>query len=314
MGGPSRHLVAYPNFCDKLTFMKKLLAIVGPTGTGKTDLALELAKQFNGEIISADSRQIYTGMDIGTGKEIRNSKHEIRKSEGLWVVDGVPIYLYDVIDPDQSFSVAEFQQLAYKKIDEIHKQSKLPILVGGTGLYVRAVIQGLKIPQVQPDKRLRKRREKKPLATLLKELEEVDPKAYLKVDKSNPRRVIRALEVYYKTGQTIVSLAKKYKPNFGSPIIGLTAPREILYEKADKRIESWFEKGFIDEVKRLLKKYPPSLSSMSSLGYRQVISYLEKKTTLAEAIQRTKFDHHSYIRRQLTWFKKEPNIFWFDIS
>ena len=314
MGGPSRHLVAYPNFCDKLTFMKKLLAIVGPTGTGKTDLALELAKQFNGEIISADSRQIYTGMDIGTGKEIRNSKHEIRKSEGSWVVDGVPIYLYDVIDPDQSFSVAEFQQLAYKKIDEIHKQSKLPILVGGTGLYVRAVIQGLKIPQVQPDKRLRKRFEKKPLGALLKELEEVDPKAYLKVDKSNPRRVIRALEVYYKTGKTLSSLAKKYKPNFGSLIIGLTAPREILYEKADKRIESWFEKGFIDEVKRLLKKYPPSLSSMSSLGYRQVISYLEKKTTLAEAIQRTKFDHHSYIRRQLTWFKKEPNIFWFDIS
>ena len=294
--------------------MKKLLAIVGPTGTGKTDLALELAKQFNGEIISADSRQIYTGMDIGTGKEIRNSKHEIRKSEGSWVVDGVPIYLYDVIDPDQSFSVAEFQQLAYKKIDEIHKQSKLPILVGGTGLYVRAVIQGLKIPQVQPDKRLRKRFEKKPLGALLKELEEVDPKAYLKVDKSNPRRVIRALEVYYKTGKTLSSLAKKYKPNFGSLIIGLTAPREILYEKADKRIESWFEKGFIDEVKRLLKKYPPSLSSMSSLGYRQVISYLEKKTTLAEAIQRTKFDHHSYIRRQLTWFKKEPNIFWFDIS
>ena len=253
-------------------------------------------------------------MDIGTGKEIRNSKHEIRKSEGSWVVDGVPIYLYDVIDPDQSFSVAEFQQLAYKKIDEIHKQSKLPILVGGTGLYVRAVIQGLKIPQVQPDKRLRKRFEKKPLGALLKELEEVDPKAYLKVDKSNPRRVIRALEVYYKTGKTLSSLAKKYKPNFGSLIIGLTAPREILYEKADKRIESWFEKGFIDEVKRLLKKYPPSLSSMSSLGYRQVISYLEKKTTLAEAIQRTKFDHHSYIRRQLTWFKKEPNIFWFDIS
>src|SRR3989344_5050144 len=280
MGGPSRHLVAYPNFCDKLTFMKKLLAIVGPTGTGKTDLAIALAKKFNGEIISADSRQIYTGMDIGTGKEIRNSKHEIRKSEGSWVVDGVPIYLYDVIDPDQSFSVAEFQQLAYKKIDQIHKKSKSPILVGGTGLYVRAVIQGLKIPQVQPDKRLRKRFEKKPLAALLKELEQVDPKTFQKIDKRNPRRVIRALEVYHNTGKPASLLAKKFKPDFESLLIGLTAPRELLYKKTDFRIDSWFKNGFTEEVKNLLKKSPADLPSMSSLGYRQTAAYLQEKISL----------------------------------
>jgi len=297
--------------------MKKLLAVVGPTATGKTDLAISLAKKFNGEIVSADSRQIYKGMDIGTGKELsQKSKvksQKFEKHKGYWVVEGIPIYLYDVINPDESFSVAEYQQLAYEKIAKIHEKEKLPILVGGTGLYTRSVLQGLKIPQVAPDNNLRKKLEKKPLGILLKELEEVDYKAYQKIDKSNPRRVIRALEVYLKTGRTISELAAKFKPNFESLVVGLSAPREVLYEKADKRVELWFKTGFVDEVRELLKKYSSDLPSINSLGYRQAVSYLQNKISLPEAIQRTKFDHHGYIRRQLTWFRKE-RVEWFDVG
>ena len=294
--------------------MKKLLVIVGPTGTGKTDFAIKLAKEFNGEIISADSRQVYEEMDIGTGKEVPNSKIKIKKSNGCWIVNDVPIHLYDLIKPDKTFSVAEYQQLAYTKINEIHKRDKLPILVGGTGLYVRAVVQGLKVPGVAPDKSFRRKLEKKPLDSLLKELEKVDQKAYMKIDKSNPRRVIRALEVYYKTGKTISSLQKKYQPDFNILRVGLTAPREILYQKADSRIDKWFKHGFIEEVELLLEKYSSELPSMSSLGYRQVVSYLDKNISLQEAVMRIKFDHHGFIRRQITWFKKEPDIHWFDVS
>ncbi len=306
--------------------MKKLLVIVGPTGTGKTKLAIKLAKEFNGEIVSADSRQIYKGMDIGTGKGINLSSDQVtEKKEGFWIVDGIPIHLYDLVTPDKTFSVAEYQQLAYKKIDEIHGKNKslrdlpssevkLPILVGGTGLYIRAVVQGLKIPQVPPDKKIRERLGKRHLSQLSEELEEVDPKAYQKIDKSNRRRVIRALEVFYKTGKPISSLQKKYQPNFEALRIGLTAPRDFLYQKTDARIDSWIKHGFVEEVKTLLKKYPASLPSMSSLGYRQAASYLQKKISLEEGVRRIKFDHHGFIRRQLTWFRQEPNINWFDIS
>lgn len=293
--------------------VEKLLAIVGPTGTGKTDLALKLAKKFNGEIISADSRQIYKEMDIGTGKELSNDR-AIEKKEGYWLVDGIQVNLYDIINPDQTFSVAEYQQLAYKKIEQIQERNKLPILVGGTGLYIRAVTQGLKFPQVAPDKKIREKLEKKHFNVLLKELEMVDYSTYQGIDKSNKRRVIRALEVYYKTGNTISSLAKKFQPGFENLAVGLTGPKEVLYTRADSRIDDWISLGFIDEVKKLSKKYQPSLPSMTSLGYRQIASYLDGKISLEEAVKRMKFDHHGFIRRQITWFKKEPNIHWFDIS
>lgn len=292
--------------------MKKLLVIVGPTGTGKTDLAIKLAKKFEGEIVSADSRQLYIGMDIGTGKLPVDIK--LVRKEGFWVVGEIPIYLYDLITPDKTFSVAEYQQRAYKKIKQIQNEGKLPILVGGTGLYMRAVVQGLKVPQVKPDKKIRDKLDKKSLSSLLHNLEQVDSKTYLGIDKHNKRRVIRALEVYYKTGKPISSFAKKYKPDFEILSIGLTADREYLYKRVDDRIDSWFDQGFVGEVKSLLKKYKQTLPSMTSLGYRQVAAYLDKRISKEEATKRIKFDHHGYIRRQLTWFKKEPLVIWFDIS
>jgi tRNA dimethylallyltransferase len=295
--------------------MEKLLVIVGPTATGKTDLGLNLAKEFDGEIVSADSRQVYQGMDVGTGKELTQEGYEIEKEKGRWVVNGIPLHLYDLTEPDERFSVAEYQQLSYKVIEDTHSRGKLPILVGGTGLYVQAVTEGLKIPKAPPDLKLREKLERKPLSHLVAELEKVDPETAKRIDEKNPRRLVRALEVYYLTGQPISKLKKKFKVSFDSLMIGLTAPREVLYERADKRTERWFEKnGFLEEVRELLKKYSPDWPAMSAIGYRQVALYLSGKVDLKEAIQRTKFDIHGYIRRQLSWFKRDNRIFWFDIS
>lgn len=297
--------------------MKKLLVIVGPTGTGKTDLALELGKKFDGELVSADSRQIYIGMDVGTGKmpvQVQNSKFKVQKFKKYWIVNDIPIHLYDLITPDKTFSVAAYQQAAYKAIEDIHQRDNLPILVGGTGLYVRAVVEGLKIPKAPPDKNLRDHLEAQPLPILVRQLEKVDPAAATKIDKQNPRRIIRALEVYHQTGKPMSQLSGDFKKTFDCLKIGLTAPRATLYARVDQRIDSWMQSGFIDEVKDLLKKEYKEDAALTSLGYRQITMYLENKLTLKETIQRIKFDHHGYIRSQLTWFRKEPGIFWFDIE
>lgn len=297
------------------TIVKKLLVIVGPTATGKTALALELAKKFNGEIISADSRQIYQSMDVGTGKGIQSAGFRIKKFKKKWTVNDIPIHLYDVITPDKTFSAAEYQQLAYKVIDQILKRDKLPILVGGTGLYVRAVTEGLKIPKVAPNKKLREHLESRTLTSLLGELQKVDPKTYEKIDKFNTRRIIRALEIYHQAGEPASKLKGKFKVKYDILKVGLTSNRNYLYERADKQADSWFERGFIEEVRNLLKKgYKETFTAMTSLGYRQVAMFLNQKISLEEAKRRVKWEQHSYIRRQSTWFKKETNINWFDIA
>ncbi|HEY4694665.1 MAG TPA: tRNA (adenosine(37)-N6)-dimethylallyltransferase MiaA [Candidatus Nanoarchaeia archaeon] len=294
--------------------MQKLLVIVGPTGTGKTALALSLAKKFNGEIVSADSRQVFVGMNIGTGKEAKSSKLKVQSGLGKWTVNGIPIYLYDVVSPDQKFSLADYQQLALEKIKEIQSQGKLPILVGGTGLYIQAVTEGLKIPKAAPDWRLRGELEKKSLDLLLSDLEKIDPTTFERIDKNNKRRITRALEVYYQTGQPISALQQKYKADFDILKTGLTGSREELYQKIDERIEQWFKQGFVEEVDRLAAKYDHNLPALTSLGYRQVIMYLEHKLSLEEAKQRMKFEHHSYVRRQMTWNKRDKTIYWFDFN
>lgn len=294
--------------------MQKLLVICGPTGTGKTDLAIKLAKKFNGEIVSADSRQVYIGMDIGTGKEVASDELKVKTERGKWVVNDVPIHLYDVVSPDDRFSLAEYQQLALEKIKDIHSRNKLPILVGGTGLYIQAVTEGLNIPKAPPDFKLREKLENERIEILLADLEKFDPKTYQKIDKNNKRRIVRALEVYYQLGEPFSKLQEKYKVNFDILKIGLTADRGGLYAKVDKRIEQWFEKGFIEEVKGLMKKYSPDLPSMSSVGYRQVAMFIQSKLKLDEAKLRMKFDTHGYIRRQLTWFKRDKTIHWYDIE
>ena len=295
--------------------MQKLLVLCGPTGTGKTDLALLLGKKFNGEVVSADSRQVYIGMDIGTGKEIQSSEFRVQKERGKWIVNDIPIYGYDVKKPDDRFSLAEYQQLALERIKEIHSRGKLPILVGGTGLYIQAVTEGLHIPKAPPDFKLREKLENERIEVLLADLEKYDPQTYQKIDKNNKRRIVRALEVYYQLGQPFSKLQEKYlKIDFDILKIGLTAEREILYQTNDQRVDNWFKLGFVAEVKTLLKKYSLDLPSLSSLGYRQVAMYIMDKLTLEEAKQRIKFDIHGYVRRQLTWFKRDRSIHWYEIN
>lgn len=295
--------------------MKKLLVIVGPTGTGKSGLALHLAKKYNGEIVSADSRQIYTGMDIGTGKEIENEHIKIQKFKNRWVVNETPIHLYDVISSDETFSVAQYQQCAYEAINEIISRGKTPFLVGGTGLYIRAVVEGMKIPKVAPDLKLRAELESRSLTSLVNELEKVDPETANSIDKLNPRRIIRALEIYRSSGEPFSKLKGKYKVQYNTLKIGLTSERKYLYERVDNQVEEWFEQGFIQEVKSLFAKgNRENLTSMTSIGYRQVGMYLHGRISLDEAEQRIKWERHNYIRAQFTWWRKEPNITWFDIS
>lgn len=281
--------------------LPKLIVILGPTASGKTDLSLRLAKKFNGEIINADSRQIYKGMDVGTGKII--DKKDIRH------------YLLDVARPDEEFTLADYKKKAEAAIKNILKHEKVPFLVGGTGLYVQAIIDNLEIPSVPPNKKLRAQFEKeieKPGGILkwYKKLLKLDPGAAKVVDKNNPRRIIRALEVSLATGKPFSKLRKRGEKIFDVLQIGITLPRKKLYERIDKRVDQMIKEGLARETKKLLKKYKPSLPSMSGIGYKEMGDYLNGNYNLGEAAQKIKFRTHAYARRQITWFKKDKRIKW----
>lgn len=282
--------------------MTKLLVIVGPTNIGKTAFAVELARQFNGEIISADSRQVYREMSIGTAKptpaEQAQAKH----------------YLVDIVNPDESFTLADWQQQAYEAIDEIVASGKHPILVGGTGLYIQAVVDGLKIPKVKPDHQLRAELEALPTEDLVKRLDRLDPDSAKAITSQNRRRLTRAIEVTETLGQPFSILGRQFHRQFDVLEIGLTAPRDELYRRADAGVDQWIRDGWVDEVRRLKKKYPPTLPSMSSIGYQQIGMFLDGKLSLEDAVQRVKFARHNYIRRQLIWFRHNPRIHWHDTS
>ena len=288
--------------------MNKLIAIIGPTGIGKTKLAIQLASRFDGEIINADSRQIYRHMDIGTAKPIGEE------------LAAVPHHLVDIIEPDKEFSLAEYQQLTDKTIHDIQARGKIPFLVGGSGLYVWAVLEGWIVPKVAPDvyfrKELEKRAELGQGDDLYRELKQIDPSAAEKIDPHNIRRVIRALEVNKFADSTFSHLQKKQPPPFQTLIIGLTAERKELYPRADKRVDNMLKQGFVDEVSKLLKMgYNLTLPSMSSIGYREIGQYLSGGMTLEEAVYKIKTGTHRFIRHQYAWFRlKDERIKWFDIE
>lgn len=280
-----------------------MLAIVGPTTAGKTELSLHLASLFDGEIISADSRLIYRGLDIGTAKPSITERLRVAH------------HLIDICPPDQTLTLGQYLKLAYAIADDVHDRNRLSLLVGGTGQYIYAFTEGWQVPDVAPDTLLRTTLETMGEQELSRWLKEIDPKAAQNIDSRNIRRVVRALEVAMLSGRPISQLQTKRSPAYLINMIGLTCSREILYKRIDDRVDHMMSAGFLEEVEHLLNQgFDHYLPSMSGLGYRQLCAYLRGECTLEEAIVRIKFETHRYARQQNTWFKTDdPTIKWFDV-
>jgi len=303
-----------------MSIPNKLIVILGPTASGKSELALKLAKKFHGEIVSADSRQIYRGMDIGTAKMPQDKKSirlngepaEKARNKKLIpiIINNIPHYLTDIIEPSEQFSVAEYKDLAVKIIRDIQSRGKIPILAGGTGLYISAIVDNIEIPKVKPNQALRKKLEKMPLGKLLKRLKKSDHDAFKTIDKKNKRRIIRALEVTISTGKPFSKQREKGQPLFNILQIGLDMPREKLYKKIDRRVEKMIETGLISETRKLAKKYSWKLPSMSGIGYKEIGMYLRGEIRIEKAKELIKFRTHAYARRQITWFQRGKKIKW----
>lgn len=298
--------------------MKKLLVILGPTSTGKTDLALKLAKKFNGELVACDSRQVYKGLDIGTGK-LPGQEVVIKKGEGFWIMDGVKVWMYDVVDPKKQYTVYGYVKDANRVIGDIRERGKLPIIVGGTGFYLKALLEGLSSLSIPVDQKLRKELEELSLDQLQKKLQEVSPQKWEKMntsDRQNPRRLIRAIELGISPRRSPYGYLRGVSASCNILKIGLTTPRQILYKRINERVVSRINQGMVDEAKRLHKE-GLTFKRMKQLGleYGVLADFLEGAVkTEDEVIKIMQGKIHGYARRQITWFKKEENILWFDIS
>lgn len=285
-----------------------LIAVVGPTATGKTRLSLDLAQVVDGEIVNADSRQVYRYMDIGTAKPTKDE------------LVCAPHHLIDIVDPDQDFNLAIYLEQATEAIEDIFDRGKTPLLVGGSGLYVWGLLDGLRIPHVPPDRKLRDELEfevklKGPHA-LHERLREMDPDAADRIDPRNIRRTIRALEVCIKSGVPFSQLVSKEVPTFPFLILGLNGDHELLYQRIDSRVDRMIEQGFVEEVRELIDRgYSLDLPAMSSVGYKQIGAHLQGALSLEESIQKTKYETHRLVRHQGAWFKaSDSRINWFDIA
>lgn len=293
--------------------LPRILVILGPTASGKTSLGIQLAKKFDGEVISADSRQVYKKMSIGTAKPI-----------GVWsdyedvvayMVEGIPHYMVDIVDPGEVFNLSHFKELALRYISHILQRDKLPIIVGGTGLYIWSIVDNLLLPQVPPNKKLRQSLEKKSLNELVQLLIKLDPLTAKQIDLSNIRRVIRALEVVILSGQSFYRERKKLEPLFSALQIGIEMDRKDLYKNINERIDRQLQTGLIEEVEGLMKqKYGWHLPSMNGIGYKQIGAYLRGELNLDEAVDLLKRDTRHYARRQLTWFKRDKRVVWLSFS
>ncbi|HOP73930.1 MAG TPA: tRNA (adenosine(37)-N6)-dimethylallyltransferase MiaA [Bacillota bacterium] len=279
---------------------RPIIIIAGPTAVGKTDFAIWLAEQLNTEIISADSMQVYKYMDIGTAKPDAPQQQRVKH------------HLIDLVRPDQSFSVADYQQLFDKTVDDFKQKGRIPLVVGGTGLYIRASIQSFALDNsAQPDPELR-HRYKELLQTygneyLHRKLTEVDPEAAARIHPNDAVRIIRALEVFELTGTPISKLQTKHGLKYPVIYIFLDRNREELYDRINRRVELMLEQGLLEEVKSLLNMgFSADLKPMQGLGYKQLVDYLENRLTFDEAIDQMKQKTRNYAKRQITWFKREP--------
>jgi len=284
-------------------FKPKIIVILGPTASGKSELAVKIAKKFNGEIISADSRQVYKGMDIGTGKVPRD-KSKIKNKKDYFH-QGIQHYLLDIVSPRQRFTVVQYRKFALAAIKKILKKGKIPILCGGTGFYIQAIVDGIVIPEVRPDWKLRKKLEKKSTEELYQILKKLDPKRAKKIEKKNPRRLIRAIEIITKTKKPIPLLKKNPFPH-PVLIIGIKKGKKELIFLIKRRFFKWLKQGLIKEVKNL-KKIGLSWKRIEDFGihYRVVAQYLQKKLNYKEMVENSLKELQNYAKRQMTWFTRQ---------
>ena len=282
-----------------------VIVICGPTASGKTALSIELAKKINGEIISSDSMQIYKDMDIGTAKP---SKEEMQ---------GIKHYLLDFVEPNQRYSVAEFKKDAEAAIEEILKKGKIPIIVGGTGLYVDSLIYGIEYQDVKLDEKYRQELEervsKEGLEKLYEEAKNIDSQAMEKISPNDKKRILRVLEIYKATGKNKTEQEKESRKNgvkYDYKVFAINWEREQLYERINKRVDIMIKQGLIQEVQQLLEKYSEFPTAMQGLGYKEVVEYLQGQTTREEMIEKIKMETRRYAKRQITWFKKNKQTIW----
>ena len=282
----------------------KVVVIVGPTASGKTAVSIELAKKINGEIISADSMQIYKYMDIGTAKPTLDE------------MQGIKHYMLDVVMPDETFNVAKYKNMAEKAIEEILQKGKVPIIVGGTGLYINTLVDGIEFADVPSDEEYRNELIKKAYQegamSIYKKLEKIDSEAAKKIEPNNIRRVARALEIYKVTGKTKTQLdiESKKEVKYDYRLFGMEWEREALYNRIDLRVDKMIQDGLIEEVKSVTEKFKISNTAVQGLGYKEVIEYLEGNVSYDEMIEKLKLETRHYAKRQLTWFRRDKRIRW----
>ena len=276
----------------------RVIAVVGATASGKTSYAIELAKKINGEIISADSRLVYKGMDIGTAKPTIDEMQEITH------------YMIDVVEPEYNYSVGLYVKEAKKHITDIISRGKVPIVVGGTGLYFRVLLENYDLPDVKPDYELRKELSSYSYEELLEMLTKLDEKAANSVEKNDKKKLIRYIEIIKLAGKPLDLVRGVKEKEFNVEWVGLNFPREILYDRINKRVDLMIEQGLIDETKKLLQKHGRISNITDTIGYREVLSYLDGELSLDEAKDKLKQNTRNYAKRQLTWFRKNEQINW----
>ena len=280
---------------------QKVVVIAGPTASGKTGLAIEVAKRINGEIISSDSMQIYKDMSIGTAKATKEEQAEIKH------------HLIDFVSPDQRYSVADFKKDAINKIEEILAKGKTPVVVGGTGLYINTLVYNIEYDEEEFDKEYRKELNKKSIEEIYEEAKKIDPEALARISQNDRKRIERILEIYHKTGKTKTEQEKESRKNeipYDYKIFGIDMPREVLYDRINRRVDIMIEEGLIEEVQNLVKKYKEFPTAMQGLGYKEVVEYFDGKISKEEMIEKIKQESRHYAKRQITWFKKTEGLKW----
>ena len=286
----------------------KVIVIGGPTASGKTALSIELAKRLNGEIVSADSMQIYKEMNIGTAKPDEEEK------------EGIKHYMMDFVSPDERYSVADYKKAAKEAIKEILDKGKTPIIVGGTGLYIDSLIYEIEFLELETDLKYRNELEeivkKEGLEKLYEKAKKIDEKAMEKISPNDKKRILRVLEIYNQTGKTKteLDLESRKEPEYDYKMFALQMDRELLYDRINRRVDIMIEKGLVEEVEVIYKKYKEFPTAMQALGYKEVVEYLEGKATKEEMIEKIKQESRRYAKRQLTWFRKNKETIWLNVE